>query len=33
MITQLVLEHWGLEPKRDAINLRIVGDESVMVQS
>jgi ABC-type nitrate/sulfonate/bicarbonate transport system substrate-binding protein len=33
MITQLVLEHWGLEPKRDRINLRIVGDESVMVQS
>src|SRR5258706_1582633 len=33
MITQLVLEHWGLEPKRDAINLRIVGDESGMVQS
>ncbi len=33
MITQLVLEHWGLEPKRDAINLRIVGDESIMVQS
>jgi NitT/TauT family transport system substrate-binding protein len=33
MITQLVLEHWGLEPKRDGINLRIVGDESVMVQS
>jgi hypothetical protein len=33
MITQLVLEHWGLEPKRDAINLRIVGDESVMVQA
>lgn len=33
MITQLVLEHWGLEPKRDGISLRIVGDESVMVQS
>src|SRR4029078_11484196 len=33
MITQLVLEHWGLDPKRDGINLRIVGDESVMVQS
>ena len=24
---------WGLDPKRDGINLRIVGDESVMVQS
>lgn len=33
MITQLVLEHWNLEPKRDGINLRIVGDESVMVQA
>ncbi len=33
MITQLVLEHWGLDPKRDGINLRIVGDESVMAQS
>ncbi|MGZ8485463.1 MAG: ABC transporter substrate-binding protein [Candidatus Binatia bacterium] len=33
MITQLVLEHWGLDPKRDGINLRIVGDETVMVQS
>ena len=33
MITQLVLEHWGLDPKRDGINLRIVGDESVMVQA
>jgi NitT/TauT family transport system substrate-binding protein len=33
MITQLALEHWGLDPKRDGINLRIVGDESIMVQS
>jgi NitT/TauT family transport system substrate-binding protein len=33
MITLLVLDHWGLDPKRDAINLRIVGDESVMAQS
>ncbi len=33
MITQLVLEHWRLDPKRDRINLRIVGDESVMVQA
>lgn len=33
MITQLVLEHWGLDTKRDAINLRIVGDEAVMVQA
>jgi ABC-type nitrate/sulfonate/bicarbonate transport system substrate-binding protein len=33
MITQLVLEHWGLDTKRDNINLRIVGDEAVMVQA
>jgi len=33
MITLLVLDHWGLDPKRDGINLRIVGDESVMAQS
>ena len=33
MITLLALDHWGLDVKRDAINLRIVGDESVMVQS
>jgi ABC-type nitrate/sulfonate/bicarbonate transport system substrate-binding protein len=33
MITLLVLDHWGLDVKRDGINLRIVGDESVMAQS
>jgi len=33
MITLLLLDHWGLDPKRDGINLRIVGDESVMAQS
>jgi ABC-type nitrate/sulfonate/bicarbonate transport system substrate-binding protein len=33
MITLLVLDHWGLDTKRDGINLRIVGDESVMAQS
>ena len=30
MITMLVLDHWGIEPKRDGINLRIVGDEAVL---
>lgn len=33
MITLLVLDHWGLDPKRDGINLRIMGDESVLAQS
>jgi ABC-type nitrate/sulfonate/bicarbonate transport system substrate-binding protein len=33
MITQLALDHWGLDVKRDRINLRIVGDETVLVQS
>src|SRR4029434_5519905 len=33
MITQLVLEHWGLDARREGVILRIVADESVMVQS
>jgi len=33
MITMLVLDHWGIEPKRDAINLRIVGDEAILAQA
>ena len=33
MITMLVLDHWGIEPKRDGINLRIVGDEAVLGQA
>jgi NitT/TauT family transport system substrate-binding protein len=33
MITMLVLDHWGLEPKRDRISLRIVGDEAVLAQA
>jgi NitT/TauT family transport system substrate-binding protein len=33
MITMLVLDHWGIEPKRDRINLRIVGDEAVLAQA
>ncbi|HXG52262.1 MAG TPA: ABC transporter substrate-binding protein [candidate division Zixibacteria bacterium] len=33
MITMLVLEHWGIDPKRDRLNLRIVGDEAVLAQS
>jgi NitT/TauT family transport system substrate-binding protein len=33
MITMLVLDHWGIDPKRDGINLRIVGDEAVLAQA
>ena len=33
MITMLALDHWGLEPKRDRINFRIVGDEAVLGQA
>ncbi len=33
MITMLVLDHWGIEPKRDGINLRIIGDEAVLAQA
>jgi NitT/TauT family transport system substrate-binding protein len=33
MITMLVLDHWGIETKRDGINLRIVGDEAVLAQA
>lgn len=33
MITMLVLDHWSIEPKRDGINMRIVGDESVLAQA
>ena len=33
MITMLVMDHWGIEPKRDRINLRIIGDEAVLAQA
>jgi ABC-type nitrate/sulfonate/bicarbonate transport system substrate-binding protein len=33
MITMLVLNHWGLDPKRDNIQLRVLGDYSVLAQS
>ncbi len=29
----LALEHWGLEPKRDGITIRTVGDDSVRAQA
>jgi NitT/TauT family transport system substrate-binding protein len=33
MRSMLAFEHWGLEPQRDKINLRIVGDESLLAQA
>ena len=33
MIVLLVLDHWGLDTKRDGINLRVLGDESVLAQA
>jgi NitT/TauT family transport system substrate-binding protein len=33
MITMLVLDHWGIDPKRDSMNLRIIGDEAVLAQA
>jgi len=29
----LVLDHWSIEPKRNGINLRIVGDEAILAQT
>jgi len=33
VFTMLALEHWGLEPKRDGITIRIVGNDSVRAQA
>lgn len=33
MFTMLAFEHWGIEPKRDGVNFRIIGDTGVRVQS
>jgi len=33
VFTMLALDHWGLEPKRDGITIRIVGDDSVRAQA
>src|SRR5258706_4969506 len=33
MFTNLALEYWGLDPKRDGITFRILGDESVRSQA
>ena len=33
MRSMLAFEHWGLEPQRDKITLRVVGDESLLAQA
>jgi len=33
MFTMLALEHWGLNPERDNIQLRVIGDQSVLAQA
>jgi len=33
MYTMLALDHWGLDPERDKIKFRVVGDQSVIVQA
>jgi len=33
MFTMLAFEHWGLNPERDNIQLRVIGDQSVLAQS
>src|SRR5947207_11797397 len=33
MFTMLAFEHWGLNPERDKIQFRIIGDQSVMAQA
>jgi ABC-type nitrate/sulfonate/bicarbonate transport system substrate-binding protein len=33
MFTMLAFEHWGLVPERDAIQFRVIGDQSVIAQA
>ncbi|HUR71837.1 MAG TPA: ABC transporter substrate-binding protein [Candidatus Limnocylindrales bacterium] len=33
MRSMLAFEHWGLEPQRDKITLRVIGDESLLAQA
>ncbi len=33
IFTMLALDYWGLEPKRDGITIRVVGDDSVRAQA
>jgi hypothetical protein len=33
MYTMLALDHWGLDPERDKIKFRVIGDQPVIVQA
>lgn len=33
MFTLLAFEHWGLNPERDGIKLRVIGDQAVLAQA
>lgn len=33
MFTMMALDHWGLNPERDKIQLRVIGDQSVIAQA
>ena len=33
MFSMLAFEHWGLNPERDSIQFRIIGDQSVLAQA
>lgn len=33
MFSMLALDHWGLDPKRDGISIRVIGDNAVLAQS
>ena len=33
MFTQILLDHWGLNPERDKIQIRAIGDDSVLAQA
>ncbi len=33
MFSMFALDHWGLDPKRDAISIRVIGDNPVLAQS
>jgi NitT/TauT family transport system substrate-binding protein len=33
VFTMLALEHWKLDPKRDSINIRVIGNDAVRVQA
>jgi len=33
MFTMMTFDHWGISPERDKIQLRVIGDQSVLVQA